>query len=389
MASSGSSVPPMDASSINVGWDPSALQQATPDGAFDPNVLIERTREVKVDANDYSRFKDVGADEEEDRKDTAAKIAPAVASEATCRNCSKPGAKLKCSVCKKAVYCARKCQASDWTFHKRICKKPEPPKKKDPPRRPASEARSTSSSSSTKKTASSGSSKPKASTSSSSPVVVADEPDMSSDMRGYKNGLPYFHRELSKEEKHLIGDIAPQKIETAPAAVRAPHDGSAWNTAGTFEERVVTKWAEVMAVFRLACAPEKWSALFSDATFSEGNFQATLKAPEKFTGEASICVVRGKKRYLFDFNFQLPFEVAISGGSSCKGTYTMNDISNDEDYEVGSSTSPKEVDLSLTKKPSSATELKAVQTFVGSKSSGLQKELVRLITEFAQDFQQQ
>lgn len=74
--------------------------------------------------------------------------------------------------------------------------------------------------------------------------------------------------------------------------------------------------------------------MFGDATFSEGNLLVTLKAPEKITGDASICVVRGKKRYLFDFNFKLPFEIAISGGGKCKGSYIMNEISNDEDYEV-------------------------------------------------------
>lgn len=74
--------------------------------------------------------------------------------------------------------------------------------------------------------------------------------------------------------------------------------------------------------------------MFTDASFSDGSLHATLKAPEKITGDASICVVRGKKRYLFDFNFKLPFEVAVSGGGNYKGSYTMNEISNDEDYEV-------------------------------------------------------
>ena len=101
------------------------------------------------------------------------------------------------------------------------------------------------------------------------------------------------------------------------------HDGSAWNTAGTFEERVVTKWAE-----------NKWNEIITGATYVEGSMQAVLKAPEKLTGDASICVVRGKKRYLFDFNFKLPFEVSVSGSGICKGSYEMNDISNDEDYEV-------------------------------------------------------
>lgn len=66
----------------------------------------------------------------------------------------------------------------------------------------------------------------------------------------------------------------------------------------------------------------------------DGGLQAKLSAPEKITGDASICVVRGKKRYLFDFNFTLPFEISTSGGGKYTGSYTMNDISNDEDYEV-------------------------------------------------------
>ncbi|KUF79449.1 Hsp90 protein [Phytophthora nicotianae] len=310
------SVPPTSAANLNVGWDPSPLSAST-GGDFDANSLIERTQEVKVDVNDYSRFKDIGKDlEDEDKKQDTQPAA--VAPEAKCRNCSKPGAKLKCSVCKKAVYCARNCQASDWQFHK----------------------------------------------------LVTDEPDLPENMRGYKNGLPYFHRELSKEEKNLIGDIAPQKIELKPAGPDpVQHDGSAWNKAGTFEERVVTKWAE-----------DKWKEIFTGATYSEGNLQATLKAPEKISGDASICVVRGKKRYLFDFSLKLPFEVAISGGSTCKGTYEMNDISSDEDYEIS---------CRLTKKLNNASEQSAVQAFVAKKDNGLQKELVRLISVFASEFQQQ
>jgi hypothetical protein len=217
------SVPPTSAASLNVGWDPSPL------GEFDANSLIERTQEVKVDVNDYSRFKDVGADlEDEDKKEETkpAPVAPAV--DANCRNCSKPGAKLKCSVCKKAVYCARKSQASDWKFHKRICKKPAPPKKAEPPRpaAPKTTSSSSSSSSSTKKPTSSSSSSTTGSSGSS--VVVTDEPELPGEVRGYKNGLPYFHRELSKEEKSLIGDIAPQKIEPKPVAVSDEDSAMGW-----------------------------------------------------------------------------------------------------------------------------------------------------------------
>jgi len=116
--------------------------------------------------------------------------------------------------------------------------------------------------------------------------------------------------------------------------------------------------------------------------------------------------VRGKKRYLFDFNFKLPFEVSISGGGVCEGSYEMNDISNDEDYEVRTLHGPpwrgcrccaertnsfvlRQISCRLSKQPSSASEQSAVQAFVAKKKSGLQKELARLIGVFAHEFQQQ
>ncbi|CEG44686.1 hsp90-like protein [Plasmopara halstedii] len=360
-----SSVPRTTAANLNVGWDPTPL--STPiSGDLDSNSLIERTKEVKVDVNDYSRFKDIGKDLEDEDMEKPETVSSENTSESKCRNCNKVGSKLKCSICKKAVYCERKCQASDWQFHKRICKKPEPPKKPDPPRK----SRTTSPTKSPpSKSSSSSLSSGQSTTSSGSSIVVTDEPDLPEKIRGYKNGLPYFHRELSKEEKTLIGDIAPQKIETNPAEAKpVQHDGSAWNKAGTFEERVVTKWAK-----------DKWKEILTGATYAESNLKATLKAPDNISGDASICVVRGKKRYLFDFSFKLSFEIAISSGTTCEGIYDMKDISNDEDYEIS---------CKLTKNPKSISEQNAVRAFIASNNNGLQKEVVRLIHVFATEFQQ-
>ncbi|KAJ0403887.1 hypothetical protein ATCC90586_002603 [Pythium insidiosum] len=343
--------------------------------------LINRTKEIKVDANDYSRFKDIGKEESDDEKASAKNANNASTSASsqsdTCRNCHKPGAKLKCSVCKKAAYCARTCQASDWQFHKRICKKPEEKKPEPPRKRPAADkpattsSASSSSSSSVSKPASSSAStatSTKKSTSTSSKEVVLDDPDLpaASDMRGYKNGLPYFHRELSEHEQSLIGDIAPKKVEVAPEVVQpVAHEGSAWNAAGTFEERNFSKWAE-----------QKWSEVFTSKTFVNGPHEATFKAPEKINGDASICVVRGKKRFLFDYTFKLPFEVKI-GSSKYKGSYEMHDISSDGDYEIT---------CSFSKKPQNSAEAKELHNFG---TGALKKEVVRLIGEFIQDFQSQ
>merc|ERR1711904_295467 len=70
-------------------------------------------------------------------------------------------------------------------------------------------------------------------------------------LRGYKvvNGkkTSYFHHEQTDEEKRLIGDIAPKRVNLPPGnlwtSTETNDDTSAWNTAGTWEERDITSWA--------------------------------------------------------------------------------------------------------------------------------------------------
>jgi tetratricopeptide (TPR) repeat protein len=78
---------------------------------------------------------------------------------------------------------------------------------------------------------------------SQTPMEVDEEAQFtkSDHVKGYKivNGkkTSFFHNELSEEAAKLIGDIAPKKLETQPAAEpTVQHDGSSvWNKAGTWE----------------------------------------------------------------------------------------------------------------------------------------------------------
>lgn len=73
---------------------------------------------------------------------------------------------------------------------------------------------------------------------------------MSSSMKGYKRTATgktttYFNRELSEKEASLIGDITPKRIDVSPSVTPTPSPaptGSAWNTAGTWEEKNITDW---------------------------------------------------------------------------------------------------------------------------------------------------
>ena len=79
------------------------------------------------------------------------------------------------------------------------------------------------------------------------------------EMKGYKmtsdgRKTTYFNREMTEEEKVLLGDSTPKPLSSTTSSVSDKIDGnikpvvgsstgSAWNTAGTWEERNVTAWA--------------------------------------------------------------------------------------------------------------------------------------------------
>ena len=72
-------------------------------------------------------------------------------------------------------------------------------------------------------------------------------------MKGYKitadgKKTTFFNHDLDDEAKRLIGDIRPKKIEgdgDSAGPTPTPVAGtSAWNSAGTWEERSLTPWGK-------------------------------------------------------------------------------------------------------------------------------------------------
>ena len=68
-----------------------------------------------------------------------------------------------------------------------------------------------------------------------------DEEDEKIIRESTKKGYCYFRRNLPEEEKQLIGDITPKpKAVSDPLPIansNSVNEGSAWNKAGTWEER--------------------------------------------------------------------------------------------------------------------------------------------------------
>ncbi|CAM9463777.1 unnamed protein product [Pylaiella littoralis] len=177
-----------------------------------------------------------------------------------------------------------------------------------------------------------------AATTTSTAASLGGNNSSESGMKGYKKTADgrtttYFHNDLTEEAKALIGDIAPKKLE--PAAVAGDggagavggggNDVSAWNKAGTWESRDMTSWAKL-----------RLRELLREVEFDAS--ESTVKVVEisKLEGDAEISFSRGKKRYLFDFRFDLKWEAPDLDCGLAKGVLVYPDVGQDcgGDYDV-------------------------------------------------------
>lgn len=187
----------------------------------------------------------------------------------------------------------------------------------------------------------------KSSSSVSKGVIDNDDDDTnlftkSEPVRGYKvvNGkkTSYFHNELDEKSKILIGDIAPKKIENPAAnAAKAPANKqgtSVWNTGGTWEEKDVSDWAN---------SSLKESILQTSypmpASSPAPGAVVTVEKVSKLEGHASVAVVRGKVRFIYEYSCTLDWKIDKDADElNCKGSLAIPDIDGTialgEGYEI-------------------------------------------------------
>jgi Activator of Hsp90 ATPase, N-terminal/Tetratricopeptide repeat len=220
-------------------------------------------------------------------------------------------------------------------------------------------------------------------------------------MRGYKKTkdgrvTSYFTRELSEEERmrQQALDIAPKRLnETATStssiaktasttvAAHGPHSTdnggdatmprsltssasdmkgrSAWNLAGTWEEKDTTPWCTEQLRKRLE------EASYRSLATNESGLDVIITTLDKLEGHASVAMAAGKKRYIFEYEATIKYEIQSrkqddAGDAKptvvATGTAELPDISSihiDDDLEINFP--------AWKKRPKPEAEAKAVQ----------------------------
>jgi hypothetical protein len=164
------------------------------------------------------------------------------------------------------------------------------------------------------------------SSSSSSSSGNNDGADLS--MKGYKKTkdgktTSFFHMDIDDTAKALIGSIAPKKMVNAPVddPELISQGASAWNKGGTYEERNCNDWAESYLRAQLTAVQARSGVGSNAVTFTKIN---------SFEGDCNVVLRQGKKRYVFDYEMTVGFDVLDGEGTVLgKGEWICNDFNSE------------------------------------------------------------
>ena len=216
-----------------------------------------------------------------------------------------------------------------------------------------------------------------ASEKSQSTTKSADDDDAELDaasMRGYKTledgrKTTYFHREIDPEEKARLAQTNKPKAITSPASLPVANskEGSAWNAAGTFEEKDMTKWATDKI-------KELVKGISTVVEIGDDSGIVEVTSVSEVDGMASVSIIRGTRRYPFDFTFNVNWTATISEGEFSGKLFYSQFTSDDDDFDA-------EVKWENREKAG-----KSAQVLLNHLKKDLRKEVDEKLRKFVEEF---
>ena len=114
-----------------------------------------------------------------------------------------------------------------------------------------------------------------------------------------------------------------QKKPTPPAGA------SAWNQAGTWEEKDVSTWATETLKEKVLAT----TFAFPDSSPAPGAL-VTVRKVSKLDGHASFAIARGKKKYIYEYSLSLEWQLTHDY-LDCNGHLNIPDIDGTVDLGDG------------------------------------------------------
>jgi hypothetical protein len=245
-------------------------------------------------------------------------------------------------------------------------------------------------------------SRPMASSSSSSAAAEEDDEEdfeLKGHIRGYKKTADgrvttFFNRDVDENTKALIGNIAPKKLNAEGEVILTGNTtGSAWNAAGTYEEKTLTPWVSEyltskFSSLNIVIPAEQIDLSVRQSSSDIGSVLIETTATENVTGHAQVTMARGKTKHMCDFSLTVKWSLVVTYGDNNKspnkiaGSISVIDITADKEYEIDN--------LQVTHLNDTATSLSGLpkdlaavyNKYVKDTKVGLQKEIFSKLSDF-------
>lgn len=244
------------------------------------------------------------------------------------------------------------------------------------------------------------------------PTAVASEPSEEDDekelerlnVRGYKKTADgrtttFFNHDMDEETKKLIGNIAPKKLEVQGEVITTGNtSGSAWNAAGTYEEKIFTPWAtekltQSFQSIRLNLVDNTVPPAIKAGLPDLVSVLIEVSGTENLTGHAQVTMNRGKKKQVCDFSVTLNWQMILGFSETStrppaqlQGQLSVVDITADREYDIENAVLTKFQGnaVSLSSLPSDLQN--AFNKAIKSSDGPLQRELLVQLNSFWDEF---
>ncbi|CUV07760.1 unnamed protein product [Cryptosporidium hominis] len=169
--------------------------------------------------------------------------------------------------------------------------------------------------------------------------VDLDEEDLKILQETKKMGYCYFKRELTEQEKELNRQFTPtlinnkdsyscdasQQNDLSSADIDKSRVGiSSWNSKGTtFEDKDVSETAR-STLKRILLEGDGRHFTGKVSERGDLNVSISIESVDNLSGEASVAMIRGTRRFLFDFSVTLKCDYTLDNNENEKYSFSIN-----------------------------------------------------------------